>query len=56
MDREKFDRKYKFVPAFDTKRGKRISLAPHLANDENYLNKHGFIIIEAPQKPNENGN
>lgn len=49
MDRPKFEEKYGFVPAFDQKRKKRVSLAPHLAKDPRYLEKMGFELIEKPE-------
>lgn len=49
MDRPQFERKYGFRAAFDPKRKKRVSLAPHLANDKAYLEKHGFELIETPE-------
>lgn len=48
MGKPEFEARFGFLPIFDTKKQKRRSIAKHLAADQAYLDKHGFILIEAP--------
>ena len=49
MGKPEFEARFGFLPIFDTKKQKRRSIAKHLASDQAYLDKHGFILIEAPE-------
>jgi len=53
MDRKQFEMRHGFIAVFDTKRTpfKRRSIHPRLAEDQKYMDRMGFILIEAPELP-----
>lgn len=48
---DRFEQRFGFVAVFDTRKQKRRPLAKHLANDQKFMEKHGFILLEKPEPP-----
>ena len=48
---DRFEQRFGFVAVFDTRKQKRRPLAKHLANNQKFMEKHGFILLEKPEPP-----
>jgi len=51
MGKAEFEARFGFVPVMDVAKQKRRSVAKWLAEDKKWMEKHGFILIEAPAIP-----